>query len=239
MEYYIVIDNEQKGPVGMESLLTYGVTQDTLVWREGLPEWRRAGDLEELRGLWMSSNPASDPYFMMKNGMRVGPMSAEELVNNGMTSETPVWRMGMADWQPAFTQPELVEALRQRARATVWAPNSHQPGYGEHNAYQRPADPYSPPPAPAQHVNWLPWAIAGLIVGFLFSCIGLIFGIIAVINANKANNAYALGNEMEGDTANSTAKVMTIIALVIGGIGLLTAMMGMMGLVTLPFLSAF
>lgn len=240
MEYYAVINNEQKGPVAMEDLLACGVTKDTLVWHEGMPEWRRAGDMDELKGLWAETGQSASAYYMMRNGMRMGPMTPAELVNNGLTSETAVWRTGMSDWEAAYTQPELVEALRQRARTTNapfgYRPND-MPGYGAQQGYQRPYDPYSPPPAPVQHTNWLPWAIASLVIGFIFSCVGLIFGIIAVVNANKANNAYAMGNDIEGDTANSTAKVMTIIAMAIGGLGLLTAMFSVAGLLSLPFQS--
>lgn len=64
-------------------------------------------------------------------------------------------------------------------------------------------------------------AIIGTIVGALFSCIGLIFGIIGINYAGKANNAYAIGDQINGASFNSTAKTMTIISYVLAGIGLL------------------
>ena len=67
----------------------------------------------------------------------------------------------------------------------------------------------------------MPWAIVGTIVGALFSCIGMIFGIIGIVKANNANKAYAVGDETGGDMNNSSAKTMTIIALVLAGIGLI------------------
>ncbi len=69
--------------------------------------------------------------------------------------------------------------------------------------------------------NWLPWAIVGTIVGFFTSCISAIFGIIGIVQANKANNFYAMGNYEAGDAANSTAKIMTIISLVLIGISII------------------
>ena len=58
-------------------------------------------------------------------------------------------------------------------------------------------------------------------VGFFTSCIGAIFGIVGIVQANKANTCYARGLEPEGDAANANAKVMTIIGLVLAALGLL------------------
>ena len=69
--------------------------------------------------------------------------------------------------------------------------------------------------------NWLPWAIVATVAGFFTSCIGAIFGIIGIVQANKANSFYAQGFDAEGDAANSNAKTMTIIGLIFAGIGIL------------------
>lgn len=53
------------------------------------------------------------------------------------------------------------------------------------------------------------------------SCIGLVFSILGIVHASKANNWYAVGNDMQGDSANQTAKTMTIIALVFAGLGII------------------
>lgn len=94
-------------------------------------------------------------------------------------------------------------------------PQQPQNPYGQ-NPYGQPQQPYG-----QYHYNWMTWAIIGTVVGFLFSCIGLIFGIIAINASSKANTAYAMGDNLTGDANNSTAKTMTIIALVLGGVGLL------------------
>lgn len=49
-EYYILNGSEQQGPYTIDQLRGR-VTPQTLVWREGLPDWIRAGDLPELSGL--------------------------------------------------------------------------------------------------------------------------------------------------------------------------------------------
>ncbi len=64
------------------------------------------------------------------------------------------------------------------------------------------------------------WAIVATVAGFFFSCVGGIFGLIAIFQANKANNCYRSGYDQMGDQANSTAELMTIIGLVHSGVGL-------------------
>lgn len=217
-------------------------------------------------------------YYLIINNNRIGPLAMEELILNGMTDQTLVWRPGMNDWQPANTVPELQQLMDQSAFGAYAQPeeaprqdsNSHpgskNPYYGNNSDYaprndnQGYASPnnnygnqgygnrsyanqgygqqnfgnpnygnqsygnqgynngYNNPPT--RHTNWLPWAIVGTVLGLTFSCIGLIFGIIGIVQANQANQFYAQGLDMEGDSANSSASTMTIISLVLAGLGL-------------------
>lgn len=252
-EYYIIIDGERQGPYAKDALKIVGVNEDTYVWRSGLPDWVRARELPELADVLMQDNSAfgtyaempSDPYFAMIGNDRVGPAAPDELVRRGLKPETPVWRNGMADWQPASTQPELVEAIR-RSNSSVGHQSQTPPGFnfGRSNPYygaQTDSQPYNQydkcngyRPVPT---NWLPWAIVATICGFLFSCVGGIFGIIGIVQANSANNYYRIGQNDAGDQANSTARTMTIIGLVLSGLGLLFAISMGQQLVSLASLS--
>ncbi len=64
-------------------------------------------------------------------------------------------------------------------------------------------------------------AIIATIVGALCSCIGLVFGIIAINAAGKANSAYEMGDYVNGASYHCTAKSMTILAYVLAGVGFL------------------
>ncbi len=243
-EYYIASGGTHLGPFTKEMLRTNGITRETLVWHQGMPEWRRAGDVAELADI-LTEDPysaynngthrptenvsaADAPYFAMFGNNRVGPETPDALVRQGLRPETPVWRDGMADWAPASSRPELMEAIRRRDYPT---PPSGGYGYGASAGYpsgynpQVPSDiPYNRTPrtGAGAPVNWLPWAIVGTVLG-LGSCLGLIFGIIGIVQANKANNLYASGYDREAEMANSNAKTMTIISLVIGGLAILGA----------------
>lgn len=151
-------------------------------------------------------------YYIIQNDNKVGPLRFDELQAYGVTPQTMVWREGMADWAPASRVAELAVLFQPREPQTPpyrqYAPGM-QPQYG----------------APIPHTNWLPWAIVGTVLGCLCSCIGLVFGIIAIVKANNANNAYEMGDAVKGDRENSSAKTMTIISLVIAGLGAVCAVL--------------
>ncbi|NDV80998.1 CD225/dispanin family protein [Bacteroides sp. 51] len=50
--YYLDQSNERKGPVAVDKLLFYGVTKETLVWKNGMVNWQAAGMVPELAFLF-------------------------------------------------------------------------------------------------------------------------------------------------------------------------------------------
>ena len=152
----------------------------------------------------------SGEYYMVVDNQQAGPFSFEELIGNPrLTRETLIWKPGLENWIPAHQLPEL-DSFFQRASA-----------YGSHRQQEPPQyNHYQGGYHPQIRTNWLPWAIVATVLGFFTSCIGAIFGIIGIIQANKANTYYAQNFEREGDMANSNAKIMTIIGLVFAAIGI-------------------
>lgn len=51
-KYYYSDGKQQIGPLSKEELQSKGITKETLVWYEGLTEWTKAGDAEELADLF-------------------------------------------------------------------------------------------------------------------------------------------------------------------------------------------
>ena len=184
-------------------------------------------------------------YYLIINEQQRGPFAKEDLLAQGLTPSTMVWREGMADWAPATEVTELQELFYQQpaqpqSRQTQCAQPGQppqQPQQGYQQPYQQPyqqqgyqQQQYPQPPQPpqqpqypqyqAQPTNWLPWAIVATVLG-LCSCIGLVLGIIAITRANSANKFYQIGDTVSGNAANSSARILTIIALAFDGIGLL------------------
>jgi hypothetical protein len=58
MEYYFADGNQQSGPHALEQLASLGVKPDTLVWHDGMADWKPAGSLPELAALLASTPPA-------------------------------------------------------------------------------------------------------------------------------------------------------------------------------------
>jgi hypothetical protein len=76
MEYYYVIDDKQKGPVDLNTMLTE-IDAETLVYREGI-EWTVAKDVPELYNYFAShlSNSLTPPQSQKSNkatGFQVEP----------------------------------------------------------------------------------------------------------------------------------------------------------------------
>lgn len=197
-------------------------------------------------------------YFMMVNGEQKGPLAKGALSMHGLTRDTYVWRDGLKDWVTAGQLPELADLFDESAFGAYaqpeeqvrnqYPPYSQQPfgqqPYGQQpygqNPYGRQQYPYGENRyhgEPIPHTNWLPWAIVGTVIGALFSCIGLVFGIIAITRANAANKFYGDGHKELGDQANSSARTMTIIALVLGGIGVILSVIGVPAMIMQQYLS--
>ena len=64
-DYYVVIDGEQKGPMATEQLENLKqdgmLTSDTLVWKDGMAEWGKAGEQEDLEKLFAAAAPPPAP----------------------------------------------------------------------------------------------------------------------------------------------------------------------------------
>jgi len=51
MEFYVIINDEQKGPFTLDQLATLDITPSTEVWAEGMDDWQQAGDVPALTSL--------------------------------------------------------------------------------------------------------------------------------------------------------------------------------------------
>lgn len=258
-QYYIAVNGQSQGPFSLEEIKSRpGLTQETLIWKPGMENWKPLREFEELAdivtGDQQAFNGNGQMWFAMINEVQVGPRSVDELFNEGIDQMTPVWTAGMDNWVPAKDIPDFakhfmvppvnfgpannVEAENlnegnQFANNPQYDPNhTYNSGRNYRNPYQNQynqnpynRNPYNPrdfrPNYGPMHTNWLPWAIGATVVGFFFSCIGAIFGIIGIVQANKANNLYALNEVSAANQANSNARTMTIIGYVFAGIGLL------------------
>lgn len=59
--YFYSKGQEKEGPVTLEQLKEMGIQPKTLIWHEGLEDWKEALDIEELKELFELSPPPLDP----------------------------------------------------------------------------------------------------------------------------------------------------------------------------------
>lgn len=211
-QYFIIVDGQQKGPYPREVLRMQGMTPDTYVWREGMDGWAQASSMPELTALFAEGQDSIFPNSEQQPQQQPQPGYGQQ-PNYGP-------QQGYGQQQPQYGQ---------------------QPYYGQQQYYgQQYGNPYQQNMGGnvRPHTNWLPWAIVSTVLNCIFSCIGIIFSIIGIVQANKANSLYQMGNNMEADAANSNAKVMTIISFVFAGLGVLvlisligTGVAGFMGVI--------
>lgn len=169
-------------------------------------------------------------YYIVVNDRREGPFTFEGLRARGIDPSTLVWTAGMSDWKRASEVAEVASLLSSQTRM-----DENESAFGGYAQREEPprqygyrgADPrYSQgggnvDPNIRVNTNWKTLAIVALVCGFLFSCIGGIVGIFAVIQGSKAENAQRYGNEIEAANCWSNCKTLTIISFVLAGIGIL------------------
>ena len=231
--YYIVVDGRSEGPFPKDILKMKNITRDTLVWAQGMPEWKRAAEIAELADLFI---PPPDGYtteeihietepqiwFAIINGNRIGPSSIDELINMGLTATKTTYN-------PYANSANKYGTNNSYGRQDGY--NNSQ--YGDSNPYNRGGN--IPPQFPQGYTNWLPWAIVATVAGAFLNCLGMILGIIAIVQANKANTLMQQGFPEQSSSSNSSAKILCIISFVLSGIGLAT----MGWLTSIGFFSAF
>ena len=69
--FYLSSNNEQKGPVSIDHLKSVGIKSDTLVWTEGLDNWKPAKEVEALKNLFVTASPPPLPPPLAQNGDNV------------------------------------------------------------------------------------------------------------------------------------------------------------------------
>lgn len=61
MKYFIIENNQQKGPFSLYELKEKGLASDTLVWTEGMKDWTPAWQVDELKNFLYNTTSTSTP----------------------------------------------------------------------------------------------------------------------------------------------------------------------------------
>lgn len=230
-QYFMVVNEQSTGPYTYDEIINHAAfAPETLVWKAGLANWVPASTLPEFAAIISANNPESSQrppeYNIPNQGFDSNNQGGYNPGNQGYNPNGSGYNpngqgyahKGQGYQQQGPANNNFANNPQYRQDHT-YNQNQNHNYYHPHHHY----DPYNQGYRPPMRTNWLPWAIVATVLGFFCSCIGAIFGIIAIVQSNKANGLYARGFDADGDAANSNAKTMTIIGLVFAGIGIFIA----------------
>jgi TM2 domain-containing membrane protein YozV len=109
------------------------------------------------RGQWFSKGEMDKTmeYFLAINGQQRGPFPVQDLIRQGMKSDTLVWAEGMANWTPAhqiaelarvFTPPPISPAAAPQWQSPVFTPSAYPAAPPPSGGPQSGSPQYPPPP---------------------------------------------------------------------------------------------
>lgn len=151
-------------------------------------------------------------YYLLIDGLKRGPYSFDNLLQNGLTKDALVWHTGMTDWKRAADMVELRELLEKMP----------------------PPPPSNGSVTPSSAIPPKSWLVESILVT-LFCC--LPFGIAGIVYACKVSSEYSAGNYeaalKDSQSAGKWTKIgffVGLILLIIGGILPLLFGISIMGL---------
>lgn len=118
-DYHILINNQQQGPVSMEQLQQMKssgeITRDTMVWKNGMAGWEKAGEQQELHNLFAGAvppppptadavpppvppTPSSSSHSVASSGNSISQNDVNELNTMSDPKSVPTASDSMEDW---------------------------------------------------------------------------------------------------------------------------------------------
>lgn len=205
MKYYIAINNQACGPFDHHELLTNGLTATSLVWAEGMPEWKQAQDVPELQELLFGNTTEEMRREARRDEEENRPTPPPLCREEPRETEGPRYAPGCEAprYGAGYGQQYGQQSGRQQA------------GYGANGPQFDPRNPYGPgvPPCPK---TWL----AESIIVTILCCLPL--GVVGIIKASEVEGLWRSGQYMRAQDASRSAGFWTKLGFFCAlGIGLL------------------
>ncbi|MBR5171527.1 MAG: DUF4339 domain-containing protein [Muribaculaceae bacterium] len=195
MRYYIAENGQPAGPFEPKELLAHGLTVNSLVWGEGMPNWTSASQVPELMAL-LTGNPV-DVTGTGGIDMQMPQMPPV----GGQMPLPPIPQMPMPQQPTTPTTP-------------------YNPGPTTNQPVNFPqGGPTAPQQRQVMPKTWLMESIIATVVSCLCcgaNIFGLIPGGIAIFNAWGSKTCYTKGDNAGGDKKAASAKMWFYITLAIG-----------------------
>ena len=193
MKYWIIVEDRHAGPFSAQQLVDTGLTPDTLVWYEGLPDWTRAANIPEIMECLRQRDAAE-------------AQARQELVEQARRDEEQRLQAEEAERRAAMLrQQQEEEASREAPTQQYFQPA--QPDRQAAPSTSAAAQPVEPcPPA------YIAWSI----IATLLCC--TIVGIPAIIFASMTKSAYYKGDLAKSKRYSELAQWFIIASIVLGAV---------------------
>lgn len=198
MKYYIAENGQQAGPFEPNELLLHGLTVNSLVWCEGMPNWVSASQVPEL--------------MAVLNGQTFNPGGIDTQLPQ-MPQNPPMGEVQLPQVPPFGGQQQQPTQPTTYGQGTTNQPYA-PPQYG----------PSTNQPNQMMPKTWMTESIIATVVCTLCcgaSFITLITGIIAIFHANGVKTKFNSGDYAGANKKSASARMWMMITV---GIGIVAAL---------------
>lgn len=192
MRYYIAENGQPAGPFEANELMAHGLTVNSLVWAEGMPNWTSASQVPELMAV-LSGQPV--------NVGMPGGFDTQLPPVGGTPSQMP-------QVPPFNTQPTQYGTPYGQGTSTGNQPYA-QPQYGPSS---------NTPSRQVMPKTWLTESILATAASLLccFNIVGLITGVLAIFKANGVKSKFMKGDTAGANQDSASAKKWMMITVAVG-----------------------
>lgn len=194
MKYYIAENGQPAGPFEPQELMNHGLTVNSLVWCEGMPNWTSASQVPELAAV-LSGTPFTPVNVDLPQMPQTPPMGETQL------PQVPPF----GGQQPTTTPYGTTYGPGNQQTNQPYAP----PQYGPST---------SQPTNQIMPKTWLTESILATAASLLccFNIVGIITGVLAIFKANSVKSKFMKGDITGSNNDSAAAKKWMMITIVVG-----------------------
>ena len=193
MKYYIAENGQPAGPFEPQELMNHGLTVNSLVWCEGMPNWVSASQVPELAAV-LSGTPFN-------------PVNVD--VTTPQMPQTPPMGDTQLPQVPPFGGQQPTQPTQPSTQPTTYGQTTNQP-------YSPPQ--YGPSTNQVMPKTWLTESVLVTAASLLccFNIVGIITGVLAIFKANGVKSKFMKGDITGSNNDSAAAKKWVLITVVVG-----------------------
>lgn len=200
MKYYIAENGQPAGPFEPSELMSHGLTVNSLVWGEGMPNWTSASQVPELMAI-LSGTTYTPPTTGNTGGVDM------------QMPQMPIPPMGQDTSQQLPQVPPFNNPTQPTTTGTPYnQPNQPYapPQYGPNTQTTQPTNTLMPK-------TWLTEAIVATVACLLccFNLVGLATGAYAIFKAMGVKTKFMKGDTAGANKDSATAKKWVLITAIV------------------------